>query len=323
MMNDKKILITGTSGYLGNFLAVYFGEKGIPVVGLDLKPHEVIKDIPNFTFYDCDVRDKARMTEIFTKEKPTHVIHLAYLMDPIHDKKAEYDIDVVGSKNTLDVANETDTVKQFILFSSASIYGAHADNPEWLTESSPLRPRDYNYAIYKKKVEEYYNAFKHRDDLKIFTFRMCTAVGPSYYKPGGVVSTFKNAPFIIQVGSRKNAVQFIHEDDVKALVEKVVDDHEAEGIYNLGADTYSFVADLAKSQGKRMIKIPLFVFRNVFRFLWTLHIADLTPAMARLIAFPIAASPKKLMERYDYKFQYTTKEAFLDAVEKREKNGTL
>ena len=42
-------------------------------------------------------------------------------MDPIHDKKAEYDIDVNGSKYTLEIANETETVKQFILFSSASL----------------------------------------------------------------------------------------------------------------------------------------------------------------------------------------------------------
>ena len=323
MTNNKKILITGSSGYLGNFLAVYFGNKGVPVVGTDLKPHQVIKDIPNFTFYSCDIRDREKLKEIFQKEKPTHVIHLAYLMDPIHDKQAEYDIDVKGSKYALEIANETESVKQFVLFSSASIYGAHPDNPEYMYEDSLLRPADYNYAKYKKEVEEYYHQFSKRNDMKLVIFRMCTAVGPSYYKSGGVVSSFSKAPFNLQIGFRKNAAQFIHEDDVKALVEKLINDESVEDTFNLGPDSYSFTGDLAEALGKKTYRIPYILLRIIFWFLWNLRIAAMTPAMARLMAYPIAAHPKKLMEKYGYKFKYSTKEAFLDAVEKRKVNETL
>ena len=41
------------------------------------------------------------------------------------------------------------------------------------------------------------------------------------------------------------------------------------------------------------------------------------------MAYGIIVSPKKLMARYSYTFKYSTKEAFLDAVEKRKANGTL
>lgn len=323
MTDNKKILITGSTGYLGNFLAVYFGNKGVPVVGVDIKAHPVVKDTPNFTFYECDVRDKEKMMDIFKKESPTHVIHMAYLMDPVHDAKFEYDVDVVGSQNTLECANETNSVVQFILFSSASIYGADIDNPEWFTEESPLQPRDYNYAIHKKTVEEWYRKFDKRADMKLVIMRMCTAVGPSYYKKGGVVSSINNAPFMAQIGKKRNAVQFIHEDDVKALVEKITNDEEVEDTFNLGPDSYAFADEIAATLNKRIIKIPLSVMKFVFWIMWNLHLAQMTPAMAKLMAYSISASPKKLMDRYNYKFQYSTLEAFLDAVRKRKENGTL
>lgn len=319
----KKLLITGSSGYLGNFLSVYFGNKGISVVGLDLEAHPVVTDIPNFTFHKCDVRDKEKLQKIFKDESPTHVIHLAYLMDPHHDAQFEYDVDVKGSQNLLEAANSTPSVKQFILFSSASIYGADQENPEWFYEDSPLEPRDYNYAIHKKTVEQWYQEFKRRDDLNLVIMRMCTAVGPSYYKKGGVVSSLHGAPFMIQVGPRRNAVQFIHEDDVKHLVEKLVYDEEVEGTFNLGPDSYAFADEIAKSLKKRVFPVPLWIMKSAFWVIWTFRLGLLTPAMAKLIAFPIAAHPRKLQERYNYQFQYSTLEAFLDAVEKRSQNRTL
>jgi len=312
----KKILITGATGYLGNFLAEYFGRKGVAVVGLGLEKQPVA-NIPNYKLKKCDVRDKAKMRKIFEEEKPTHVIHLAYLMDPLHDKKVEYDIDVVGSQNVLEVSNETSSVKQLIHFSSASIYGAHPDNKAWIKENDELRPADYTYAVYKKLLEEWYEKFNKRDDLKLFTFRMCTAVGPSYYKSGGVVSSLLKAPFSILVGKEDFRAQFIHEDDVKALTEMVVNDPEIEGIYNLAPDSYVTMSDLAKIYKKRLIRIPVWLLQGVFWILWNLKIARLTPAMAKLMAYSIVVDPKKLMKKFNYKFKYTTKEAFVDAAIKR------
>lgn len=312
----KKILITGATGYLGNFLSEYFGKKGIEVVGLGIEKQPVLK-IPNYKLVKCDVRDKAKMKKIFDEEKPTHVIHLAYLMDPLHDKKTEYDIDVVGSQNVLEVANLTKSVKQLIHFSSASIYGAHPDNKDWIKEDDELRPADYTYAVYKKLLEEWYDKFKKRDDLKLFTFRMCTAVGPSYYKGGGIVSSFLKAPISILVGKLDFKAQFIHEDDVKSLTEMVINDPEIEGIYNLAPDSYVTMSDLAKNYKKRLIRIPLWLLKGIFLILWNLRIARLTPAIAKLMAYSIVVDPKKLMKKFNYKFKYTTKEAFMDAAVKR------
>jgi len=323
MKSSKKILITGSSGYCGNFLAIHFAKKGIPVVGIDIMKHSVTKNIPNFKFIKTDIRDRDALERIFKKEKPTHVLHLAYLMDPHHDKKYEYDVDVMGSKYTFELANETPTVKKFVLLASASAYGAWPNNPEWLDEESKLRPRDYNYGIYKKEIEKYYQEFNKRKDMKLVIFRMCTAVGPSYYKAGGVVSSVANSPFLLDIKPGDGRVQFIHEDDVAELFDKVVSDTKVEGIFNLAPDSYSTTRELGEALNKKFIPIPLWLLRGIFWILWNFHIALLTPAIARLMAFGIIVNPKKLMKRYNYTYKYSTKEAFMDAVEKRRLNGTL
>ncbi len=322
-MIPTKILITGSSGYCGNFLAVHFAQKGIPVVGLDLRPHPVIKDIPNYKFLAFDVRNKEVFKKIVEMEQPSHIIHLAYLMDPIHDAKYEFDVDVVGSKNVFEVANEVPSVKQFILMSSTSAYGASPDNPDWITEDRPLNGYDYNYGIYKKQVEDYYAQFSKRANLKLVIFRMCTAVGPSYYKKGGVVSTVYHAPFLTDIMGGNGKVQFIHEDDVKEIFDRVANDEKLEGIFNLVPNDFSSTHELGMTLKKTFVPVPLWLLSDIFWLLWTLRLANLAPAMARLMAFGIVASSEKLTKTFGYTFKYGTKAAFMDAIEKRKANGTL
>ncbi len=323
MSEIRKILITGSSGYCGSFLASYFAKKGIPIVSFDVTSHKIADDVSNIKFYKLDVRNREMFKQIMNKEQPSHVIHLAYFMNPQHDKKLEYEVDVGGSKNIFEVSNETDSVKQFILMSSASAYGGFEDNPEFILEEQELRPRDYTYGIYKKEIERYYHVFDKRDDMKMVIFRMCTAVGPSYYKKGGVVSSVYNAPFLLDIKPGDGRVQFIHEDDVTALFDLVMNDEEVEDTFNLAPDSYSTPKELGEPFNKKILPMPLWLIRGAFWLLWHLHIASLTPAMARLMAFGIIVSPKKLMSHYNYKFKYTTAEAFMDAVNKRKEKGLL
>ncbi len=317
----KKLLITGSTGFIGNFLADYFANQGLPVVGIDVRPHPYSHPIPNFTFYECDVRSQAELEKIFRKEKPTHVIHLASSMAPLHDHQTEYNIDVVGSKNIIKLANDTPTVRQFIKFNSTSIYGADKSNKEYFNEEDVVHPRNYQRAIAEKEVEEFCQQFPKRDDLKLVILRLCTVVGPSYHAPGGLVSNFSHASFAIQVGFIPNSYQFLYEDDVKKITELIIKDREIEGTYNLTNTDKVTVQQLAAQQKKRVFYLPLWLLKLIFGFCWLFRIKALKPSMAKLVAFPIVASPQKLFTRYKYQPMYNSARAFEVTVkERREKN---
>ncbi len=315
------IAITGSNGYVGNFLVEYFSKKGNNVIGLDIASMDRQKTYKNFKFVKCDVRNKALVKKTFEKEKITHIFHLAYLMSPQHNRKFEFDVDVNGSKNVFEAANEVKTVKQFIHFSSASIYGGWPYNPLWIVEKSPRNPRDWVYAQNKKIVEDYYFNFKKRKDLKLVNFRMCTAVGPSYYKGGGVVKTL-SGPIGLLLNGKDTLLQFIHEDDVNKIVELTVK-KKIEGVFNLAPDSYSITKELNPNPKKIFIPFPKILFKLIVSILWYTRIAPISPTSVNLVAHGVVVSPKKLMKALDYRFKYSTKEAFFDAVKKRKKNKTL
>jgi UDP-glucuronate 4-epimerase len=83
-----KILITGSSGNIGYFLCKYFTKKHIYITGVDIAPNPVWKgDRKYFNFYRVYILDRPSIEAVFRKERPTHVIHLSYLMKSLHNEK--------------------------------------------------------------------------------------------------------------------------------------------------------------------------------------------------------------------------------------------
>ena len=72
----KKLLITGSSGYIGSCLNTYL-KKRYKVYLLDLvKPKEFNK-INLKNFFKCDLKNSKKLDKILQKIKPDLVIHLA------------------------------------------------------------------------------------------------------------------------------------------------------------------------------------------------------------------------------------------------------
>jgi UDP-glucose 4-epimerase len=315
-----KILITGSSGYVGSVLARYFANKKIPVTGIDLCEDPSAVNGRFFTFRRMSVTDAAGIMTVMNETLPTHIIHCAYLMNPLHDEGRERDIDVGGSINILKTAEEVRSVKQLILMSSASAYGAWPDNPLWIDESRELRLRDYRYGIFKKEIENIYGKSVVRSTLRIVILRMCTAAGPSYRKKGGVVSLIAKAPVLPLFGGRELFVQFIHEYDLCRVFGMILADKRISGTFNLAPDSFASIRELAP--GRLFVPVPLRLARAAASVLWKMRVSSMMPSAITVSAYGIIVSPAKLMTRLGYRFRYSTRAAFSDAVKKRKTSGT-
>lgn len=305
-----KILITGSSGYVGYVLTKHFSDKGIPVVGLDIVKNPVWDG--NYQFYQCSITNKEKLKKIFSEEKPTHVIHLAFLMNSLHNVKREYEIDVLGSINVFKAAKKAKSVKQFINLSSASAYGARANNKKWITEEQELRPGDYSYGVNKKKIEEIYNNLDA--NFKVVNLRMCKVAGPLYNKVDGIISKLHNSPFLLKLSDKDRELQFIHEEDLTSIFDLIVNDKKIEGTYNLAPDSFSTIKELVPD--KRFISLPFWLVRSATSIFWKLRLSKVEPSMVNLSTYGIVISPKKLMDRYNYKFKHSTLEGFKDTIAK-------
>jgi nucleoside-diphosphate-sugar epimerase len=154
---NKRVLVTGTDGYIGSVLAPVLLQQGYDVIGLDtgyyregwlFQPSGPLAEAPRTRALDIRLAGP----EVF--EGCEAVIHLAELSnDPLGENRPEVTMDInhAGSVRLARLAREAG-VSRFIYASSCSVYGAR-DASEVVNETSPTDPRTA-YARCKVMVEQ-------------------------------------------------------------------------------------------------------------------------------------------------------------------------
>lgn len=308
-----RILITGSSGYFGKIVVSDLIRNGYSVAGLDIRTDPEQTGGEQFRFYECCITDRKRLREIFEKERPDTVLHFACTFNKVRNRKKEYETDVGGSLNVLEASIETRSVRRLIFSSSAAIYGADNRNGLWINETEPVNPGKYRYALNKKRIEEAFFSSDRRPDLQIISLRVCTVVGPVYYKSRTVVSLLIRMPYLPE-SFRHKRVQFMHEEDFVNIIRNVVCDSDIEGIFNLASDSFSVVGEVVRD--KRYISIPLSGLKPILWVLWNLRILNLQPVSLKYCLYPVLLDPSKLARRYGYRFRHSSSESFTGTVDK-------
>lgn len=141
VMNDfyknKRVLITGDTGFKGSWLALWLKMLGAQVFGYALpaekeKDHFNLLNLSNeITHLDGNILDFEKLNKTFQKIQPEIVFHLAAqaLVRLSYDEpKLTFDTNVAGSVNILEVICKTNSVKSLIYVTSDKCY----KNKEWI-----------------------------------------------------------------------------------------------------------------------------------------------------------------------------------------------
>lgn len=148
------VLLTGSSGWLGRFLAPRLRPAGHRVIGLDVAPGADTQIIGS-------VADKAVVERTFSQHRIDAVVHAGALHKPDisrHSAQAFIDVNVTGTLNLLEAA-ATAGNDRFVFTSTTSLMITQAirqgsgSAAVWLDEASgPLAPRNV-YGITKLAAE--------------------------------------------------------------------------------------------------------------------------------------------------------------------------
>jgi len=139
-----RVLLTGGAGYIGTHTLVELyaaGHDAVVVDDLSNAQRSAIDRTSSITgrpiaFYESDVRDTARLREIFAAEHPEAVIHLAGLKavgESVAEPLRYYDTNINATLSLLTVMAEAGVFK-LVFSSSATVYGTPETLP--LTEDS-------------------------------------------------------------------------------------------------------------------------------------------------------------------------------------------
>lgn len=186
----KRILITGTAGFIGFHLARRLLKEGNIVFGVDnfnayydvrLKEarHAILEAEKNYSFVKTDISDKSALTAAFDSFKPEIVVNLAAqagVRYSILDPDSYIRSNVVGFLNILECCRHAENKPRLLYASSSSVYGGNRELP--FSEEQAVDHPVSLYAATKKSNELMAHSYTHLYGFQTLGFRFFTVYGP-------------------------------------------------------------------------------------------------------------------------------------------------
>ena len=200
----RKLLVTGTAGFIGYHLSKRLLDDGFEVIGLDIindyydvslkyaRLHElgiekdeidhgkliISKKYPLHSFIKIALEDKEGIFRLFQEEKFDTVIHLAAqagVRYSLENPWAYIESNITGHLNILEACRHN-PVEHLVFASSSSVYGANEKMP--LSVSDNVDHPISLYAATKKADELMSHVYSHLFDVPATGLRFFTVYGP-------------------------------------------------------------------------------------------------------------------------------------------------
>ncbi len=310
----RRVAITGVAGYIGSQLAARLDKHpGVEaIIGVDVHAPEI--DTKRLRFFPRDI--SLPLDGLFAKEKVDAVVHLAFVVSPVHDEKKAREADVLGAHNVIRESRLAG-VQHIIYLSSTSAYGAHRDNPEMLTEDSPLRPnKRFQYSRDKAESDLMFQSLaRGQPDTAVTILRSCIVMGPH---GGNAVVARMFRPVMTRLLRRNPQMQFVHEDDLVNILVACLEKRPA-GVFNVAGDGTLPYQDVARLARRRMVTVPRGILAPLMNATWALRLQnDSPPAGLDFIAYPWVADNSKLKQELGFQYAYTSADTLRDFAQERE-----
>ncbi|MFX0210582.1 MAG: NAD-dependent epimerase/dehydratase family protein [Candidatus Hodarchaeota archaeon] len=309
---SRVIAITGAAGYLGQHLIQYLHQVSSDIdlfVALDIKNWKLSDSEIPLSFYRIDIREK--FSSVLEEHGVTDLVHLAWILNPIHNTKKAYHTDVEGTKNVLEEAFDAE-IDYFLHTSSTLAYGAHPDNPYPLTESDPLRGNhkfhySYHKALAEHSIDEFASKYK---GMKIGKIRPSAIL--SYDIENFVADILRGGWrtfFLMPFPNKDTPIQFLHlEDALEGF--RIMLDQRLEGVFNVSPDEDVKIGQIPGILQGRGLRVPLRLLKPLLWFQWKLRLSRAPPSYLDFVAYPFVASNQKMKE-LGFSPKYSTKEVLL------------
>lgn len=191
-LENKIVFITGTSGFIGSYLAKRLLKEvnNIKIIGLDnmndyydvkIKESRLneLEKYDNFTFIKGNLSDRELVNKIFEEYKPSIVVNLAAqagVRYSITNPDAYIESNIIGFYNILEGCRHN-PVEHLVYASSSSVYGTNKKVP-YSTDDKVDNPVSL-YAATKKSNELLAHAYSKLYDIPTTGLRFFTVYGPA------------------------------------------------------------------------------------------------------------------------------------------------
>ena len=184
----KKILVTGSSGFIGYHLCKYLlaNHKVLGIdsmddyyeISLKIFRNKLLKKNKNFIFKKIDISNLSKINSAINDFEPNIIIHLAGqagVRYSIENPEAYLNSNIKGTFNILESIKNI-SIDHFMFSSTSSIYGQDVEQPYKEINSSDFQLSFY--AASKKSCESIIHSYSHLYNIPATCFRFFTVYGP-------------------------------------------------------------------------------------------------------------------------------------------------
>ena len=242
---QTKILLTGSSGFLGNLIAYHNSENII--LTLNRSKGNFICDlgisIPNFNSdFDIVIHNAGKAHSIPKTEE---------------EKLSFFQVNIQGTKNLLE-GLETKIPKQFVFISSVSVYGLEYGKN--IHEITTLKAKD-PYGLSKIQAEQVILDWCNRHNVICTILRLPLLVGKN--PPGNLGAMIKaiQKGYYFNIGGGNAKKSMVLAEDVARFIPIIA---PVGGTYNLTDGVHPSFSDLSNAIANKKIKnLPLFIAKII------------------------------------------------------------
>ncbi|MDD3302630.1 MAG: CDP-glucose 4,6-dehydratase [Candidatus Gracilibacteria bacterium] len=199
----KKILITGSTGFKGSWLAFWLNNLGANVIGYSLEPNtkpslfSILKLENKINQIYGDINNLKEFNGVVKKYNPEIIFHLAaqpIVRESYKDPIYTFQTNAIGTANIMECIRLNECIKGAVIITTDKVY----DNKEWIhpyRENDRLGgfdPYSSSKAMAEIVVDSYKKSFLDKLGKRICTVRAGNVVG------GGDWSTDRLVPDIVK-----------------------------------------------------------------------------------------------------------------------------
>lgn len=253
-LNNKKVLLTGHTGFKGSWMSKILLKYGADVCGYSLEPDSspaifnILDLSSNMKSVIGDIRDREKLDKVFNEFKPEYVIHMAaqpIVRESYKDPIYTYEVNVMGTANLLESVRKSESVKSVLNITTDKVY-LNNDDDKAYTENDYLDgydPYSNSKSCSELVTSSYKKSFLKEKGIRVSTVRAGNVIGGGDFAkdriiPDCVRAAYKDETMIIRNPYAVRPFQhvleplFIYLD----ILNKQTSDEKYEGSFNVGPD---------------------------------------------------------------------------------------
>jgi nucleoside-diphosphate-sugar epimerase len=170
MSDDRRVLVTGASGFIGRHCLAPLVERGFDVHAVG----RTRQADGGSTWHSVDLLDHEARRDVLARTRPTHLLHAAWYLEPGRYTGASLNVDWVVA--SLDLVRRFQEAGGRRVVAVGSCF-EYAFGPAVLAESSPIRPATV-YGACKQSLWTAIEALTRATDLSAAWARLFFLFGP-------------------------------------------------------------------------------------------------------------------------------------------------